>query len=156
MFFNLTDCIIISGCKIKTYSMFSQVFSGRKAQKRGGFATQTPFSGHKAAVPSTKSLRKVRFCHPFSSKLTRFRRKYTTFTPRASAFSSLLASCLTTHPNFRTLYMPLRPFAQLCRLQDAINPFQKYKYSSFSLCNHLKFCIFVNNIRLSAMSPTKE
>lgn len=71
-------------------------------------------------------------------------------------FRRCFVSWLTSHPNFRTLYMPLRPFAQRCFLQDAINPFQKYKNSSFSLCNHLKYCIFVNNVHLSAMSPTKE
>ena len=71
-------------------------------------------------------------------------------------FRRCFVSWLTSPPNFRTLYMPLCPFAQLCFLQDAINPFQKYKNSSFSLCNHLKYCIFVNNVHLSAMSPTKE
>lgn len=152
----MTDCIIISRCKISTCSIFAQVYAARKAQNWAGFALPCSFSRPEAAAPLRKTKEKWDFVISFPQNLRGFAASTRVLPHGPLHFRRCFVSWLTSHLNFRTLYMPLHPFAQLCFLQDAINPFQKYKNSSFSLCNQLKYCIFVNNVHLSAMSPTKE
>ena len=127
-----------------------------KSAKHGRFCTSVlPFAA-RSRSSSTKDLRKVGGVISFPQNLRGFAASTRVLPHEPQHFRRCFVSWLTSHPNFRTLYMALRPFAQLCFLQDAINPFQKYKNSSFSHCNQLKYCIFVNNVHLSAMSPTKE